>query len=218
MFLAKSSLRGQRPLAKTLKLSVWAFSLNFLHDSTLFVIDIHQNMPISLISTPFARFQIRLTLAVHPNLILEPCRMQTSLHLADHNCCTDRNKMECTAVKWEASQRSGGVSRSPSPRASCCCGTTPDTMPCCTMSLLNLLFHTLPCHCILVLVAAVPHHTKYQPMRFSAVQISSHYMGWPGGIPKSGVSEFSRGFGRQQLGTWCEHLGILPHLLLHHWY
>ena len=30
-------------------------------------------MPISLISTPFARFQIRLTLAVHPNLILEPC-------------------------------------------------------------------------------------------------------------------------------------------------
>ena len=32
-------------------------------------------MPISLISTPFARFQIRLTLAVHPNLILEPCPM-----------------------------------------------------------------------------------------------------------------------------------------------
>ena len=58
---------------RTLKLAVWAFSLNFLHDSTLFVIDIHQNMPISLISTPFARFQIRLTLAVHPNLILEPC-------------------------------------------------------------------------------------------------------------------------------------------------
>ena len=147
-----------------------------------------------------------------------PPSMQTWLHLADHNCCTDHNKMECTAVKWEASQRSGGVSRSPSPRASCCCGTTPDTMPCCTMSLLNLLFHTLPCHCILVLVAAVPHHTKYQPMRFSAAQISSHYMGWPGGIPKSGVSEFSRGFGRQQLGTWCEHLGILPHLLLHNWY
>ena len=33
-------------------------------------------MPISLISTPFARFQIRVTLAVHPNLILEPCPKQ----------------------------------------------------------------------------------------------------------------------------------------------
>ena len=74
MFLAKSSLRGRRPLAKTLKLAVWAFSLIFLHDSTLFVIDIYQNMPISLISTPFDHFQLRLTLAVNPNLILEPCR------------------------------------------------------------------------------------------------------------------------------------------------
>ena len=85
MFLAKSSLRGRHPDAKTLKLAVWAFSLNFLHDSTLFVIDIHQNMPISLISTPFARFQIRLTLAVHPNLILEPCHKEilknTDMHV-----------------------------------------------------------------------------------------------------------------------------------------
>ena len=30
-------------------------------------------MPISLISTPFDHFQLRLTLAVNPNLILEPC-------------------------------------------------------------------------------------------------------------------------------------------------
>ena len=73
MFSAKSSLRSWRPFAKTLKLVVWAFSLNFLHDSTLFVIDIHQNMPISLILTPFDYFQIRPTFAVTPNLILEPC-------------------------------------------------------------------------------------------------------------------------------------------------
>jgi len=78
MFSAKSSLRGRRPFAKTLKLVVWAFSLNFLHDSTLFVIDIHQNMPISLISTPFDSFQVRPTFAVTPNLILEPCLILTS--------------------------------------------------------------------------------------------------------------------------------------------
>ena len=77
MFSAKSSLRSRRPFAKTLKLVVWAFSLNFLHDSTLFVIDIHQNVPISLILTPFDHFQIRLTFAVTPNLILEPCHIQT---------------------------------------------------------------------------------------------------------------------------------------------
>ena len=75
MFLAKSSLRGRRPLAKTLKLAVWAFSLIFLLDSTLFVIDIHQNMPISQFSTPFDHFQILPTLAVNPNLILEPCHI-----------------------------------------------------------------------------------------------------------------------------------------------
>ena len=74
-FLARSSLCDRRPLAKTLKLAVWAFSLIFLHDSKLFVIDIYQNMPISLISTPFDHFQLRLTLAVNPNLILEPCLM-----------------------------------------------------------------------------------------------------------------------------------------------
>ena len=44
-------------------------------DSTLFVIYIHQNMPISQFSTPFDHFQILPTLAVNPNLILEPCLM-----------------------------------------------------------------------------------------------------------------------------------------------
>ena len=70
VFSAGSSLPH---IVKTLKLTVWAFSLNFLHDSTLFVIDTHQNMPFSLILTPFDHFQIRPTFAVTPNLILEPC-------------------------------------------------------------------------------------------------------------------------------------------------
>ena len=83
MFLAKSTLRGRRPLAKTLKLAVWAFSLNFLHVSTLFVIDIHQNMPISLILTPFDHFQICLTFAVTPSLILGPRQMH-SMHELYH--------------------------------------------------------------------------------------------------------------------------------------
>ena len=41
--------------------------------------DIHQNMPISLILTPFDHFQIRPTFAVTPNLILEPCLMPVVL-------------------------------------------------------------------------------------------------------------------------------------------
>ena len=40
------------------------------------MIDTHQNMPISLILTPFDHYQIRLTFAVTPNLILEPCLKQ----------------------------------------------------------------------------------------------------------------------------------------------
>ena len=55
-FLARSSLCDRRPLAKTLKLAVWAFSLIFLLDSTLFVIDIHQNIPLLLVLTPFDHF------------------------------------------------------------------------------------------------------------------------------------------------------------------
>ena len=39
------------------------------------MIDTPQNMPISLILTPFDHFQIRPTFAVTPNLILEPCHM-----------------------------------------------------------------------------------------------------------------------------------------------
>ena len=41
-------------------------------------------MPISLTLTPFDHFQIRLTFAVTPNLIHEPCRMHfASNHVID---------------------------------------------------------------------------------------------------------------------------------------
>ena len=40
------------------------------------MIDIHQNMPISLILTQFDYFQIPPSFAVTPNLILEPCRIE----------------------------------------------------------------------------------------------------------------------------------------------
>ena len=40
-------------IVKTVILPVWAFSLNFLHDFTLFVIDIHQNMSLQSFGTTF---------------------------------------------------------------------------------------------------------------------------------------------------------------------
>ena len=43
-------------ITKTVNLPIWAFSSNFLYDFTLFVIDIHQNMPISLFKTLFDHF------------------------------------------------------------------------------------------------------------------------------------------------------------------
>ena len=43
-------------IVKTVKLAVWTDSLNFLHDFTLFVADIHQIMLISLFLTPFDHF------------------------------------------------------------------------------------------------------------------------------------------------------------------
>ena len=73
--------------------------MNFLHDSTLFVIDIHQNMPISLILTTFDYFQIRPTFAVTPNLILEPCRMFVPGTCCNYNICTCCNYHICTSCK-----------------------------------------------------------------------------------------------------------------------
>ena len=54
MFLARSSWR---PIVKTLNLNVWALPLIFLHEYTLFVIDMHQNRSILLFSTPSDHFQ-----------------------------------------------------------------------------------------------------------------------------------------------------------------
>ena len=76
---------------KTLKLAVWAFSLNLLPDSTLFVIDIHQNMTISPILTPFDQFQISLTFAVTPNLILS-----YATQAIPHNSCDSCNSRNLT--------------------------------------------------------------------------------------------------------------------------
>ena len=57
MFLARSSWR---PIVKTLNLNVWALPLIFLHEYTLFVIDMHQNRSISTLLTPFDHFQKRV--------------------------------------------------------------------------------------------------------------------------------------------------------------
>ena len=81
MFLAKSSLRSWLPLAKTLKLAVWAFSLNFLYDFTLFGIDIHQNMLISLILTSFDHFQFRPTLGMLSSHYLTVCHKQLNVDI-----------------------------------------------------------------------------------------------------------------------------------------
>ena len=63
-------------LAKTVKLAVWAFSSNFLYDFTLFVIDMHQNMPISLFKTLFDHFHFHPPAGIIWRVILKPCHMQ----------------------------------------------------------------------------------------------------------------------------------------------
>ena len=44
------------PIVKTLNLKVWTLPLIFLHDFTLFVIDMHQKRSISLFPTPSGHF------------------------------------------------------------------------------------------------------------------------------------------------------------------
>ena len=56
-----------------MKLVVWVLSLNFLHVFTLFVIDIHKNMLISLFPTPFDHFQFLGSAGQIPKLILTLC-------------------------------------------------------------------------------------------------------------------------------------------------
>ena len=59
-----------------MKLVVWVLSLNFLHVFTLFVIDIHKNMLISLFPTPFGHFQFLGSAGQIPKLILTLCLLQ----------------------------------------------------------------------------------------------------------------------------------------------
>ena len=62
----------------------------YVADIPLFVIDLHQNMPISQFSTPFDHFQILPTLAVIPNLILEPCHIFILLHSWIHGWTNEK--------------------------------------------------------------------------------------------------------------------------------
>ena len=63
-------------LAKTVNLAVWAFPSNFLYDFTLFVIDMHQNMPISLFKTLFDHFHFHSPAAIIWRVILKLRHMQ----------------------------------------------------------------------------------------------------------------------------------------------
>ena len=73
MFLARSSWR---PIVKTLNLNVWALPLIFLHEYTLFVIDMHQNRSISLFSTPSDHFQKCVVDGLILRHLLRCCLMQ----------------------------------------------------------------------------------------------------------------------------------------------
>ena len=60
----------QKINGKSVNLAVWAVSVIFLFDFTLFVIDIHHIMLISLFPTPFDHFHFHPTLGLDPALIL----------------------------------------------------------------------------------------------------------------------------------------------------
>ena len=80
-FLAQSSWR---PIVKTLNLKVWTLPLIFLHDSTLFVIDMHKKRSISLVSTQFYHFHFHplAGLNCYPHLI--SCLMHHNRRLLPH--------------------------------------------------------------------------------------------------------------------------------------
>ena len=80
-FLAKSSCQSVTSHCKNTEVGRLSIFIDILLDSTLLVIDIHQNMPISFIFTPFDYFQINLSFAVTPNLILEPCLMRLGMNM-----------------------------------------------------------------------------------------------------------------------------------------
>ena len=90
---------------KTLKLTVWAFSLNFLHDFTLFVIDIHQNMPITL--TPFDHFQNMSSGGIGPDFILTLCRKPVVSSSSSSSSVTSFKSLykHHSLIHWLPSQR-----------------------------------------------------------------------------------------------------------------
>ena len=74
-------------IVKTVKLAIWAVSLNFLFDFTLFVIDIHHIMLISLFPAPFDHFHFHPTLGLDPALILTLRHMSCIFLVTWPGCC-----------------------------------------------------------------------------------------------------------------------------------
>ena len=102
MYLAKSSWR---PIVKTLNLKVWTLPLIFLHDSTLFVIDMHQKMTISLVSTQFILFHFHplagLNCYPHPISCLrkEVETLEYTKKTQDHPKSSERQPLNILFVK-----------------------------------------------------------------------------------------------------------------------
>ena len=74
-------------LAKTVNLAVWAFSLIFLHDFTLFGIDMHNIYHISSISTTFGPLWNMGFPGPDPNLHLALCHNR-DVHIEDDIPCS----------------------------------------------------------------------------------------------------------------------------------
>ena len=66
---------SQEVNGKSVKLAVWAVSLNFLHDFTLFVVDIHQIRLISLFRHFSDHIHSHGSAGLVPKLILTPCHI-----------------------------------------------------------------------------------------------------------------------------------------------
>ena len=68
------------PIVKTLNLNVWTLPLIFLRNFTLFVIDMHQNRPVSLFSTPFDHFHFHTLAELIWWVQLRSCHISSSPH------------------------------------------------------------------------------------------------------------------------------------------
>ena len=72
--------------------------MNFLFDFTLFVIDGHQIMLISLFPTPFDHFHFHGSGGLVPKLILTPCHMVMKCHCDDENENVKKNDLHQVAA------------------------------------------------------------------------------------------------------------------------